>query len=148
MVGIRGALHPGLTFKNSVTYSFQELFEYSDGGQAILSFLGEFTSNPIIVLSPGLKATSGSCYTQYFVSQAQKRGFDVVVVNHRGLYGCKLSSPKLYSVNSVIDIKEPVEQIKKRFLGRKVFAVGCSMGANRLACYLGEGAEVDGAVCV
>jgi uncharacterized protein len=88
------------------------------------------------------------------VKEANKRGFDIAVISHRGMYGCKLSSPRLYHASSTIDLREPMNDIYQRFCkpyGRKLMAVGCSLGANRLACTLGEDGDecvLDAAVCV
>jgi predicted alpha/beta-fold hydrolase len=39
--------------------------------------------------------------------------------------------------------------LKKKFPEKKIVAVGCSLGANRLACYLGEeDCLVDAAACM
>lgn len=77
-----------------------------------------------------------------------------MVINHRGLLGCKLSSPKLYTASSTEDVREPMLEIYEKYCkanGRKIMAVGCSLGANRLACMLGEEGEdcvLDAACCV
>ena len=57
---------------------------------------------------PGLTATSMGVYIMNVVKEAYEKGFDVVVVNHRGLAGCPLSSPKLYHGGSTDDFREPL----------------------------------------
>lgn len=76
----------------------------------------------------------------------------MVVINHRGLAGCELSSPKLYSGESTIDFREPMLHIKKTYgQGRKLMAVGTSLGAHRLCLALGEDGKsspIHAACCV
>lgn len=141
-----------------------ELFKYSDGGQTILAYLGdcfaqelspeEVKDRPIMLIVPGLTSTSYECYVQNLVREAHKRDFDIIVINHRGLAGCELSSPQLYTGASTIDIREPMKYIHQKYCqksGRKLMAVGMSLGAHRLCCTLGEDGEeslLDAACCV
>ena len=51
-----------------------------------------------------------------------------------------ISSPYLYGFSSSQDLKEIIEHIQSEFngIGRKLMAIGVSLGANRVACLLGE----------
>jgi predicted alpha/beta-fold hydrolase len=122
LIGLREKLYPAMTSKTRLEYTKRELFKYSDGGQTILAFLGDcfseaevdpktFINRPILLIIPGLTSTSYECYIQNLVMDAHKREFDVIVINHRGLAGCELSSPKLYSGESTIDFREPMNYI-------------------------------------
>ena len=71
-------------------------------------------------------------------------GYDVVVINYRGLAGAQLTSPKLYSSTSWQDVAEPMSYIKSKYctdqnncINRKLFAIGISLGANILAVLVG-----------
>ena len=75
----------------------------------------------------------------------------MVVVNHRGLSGCKLSTPKLYHGASTEDFREPLRMVHQKNPGKKIMAIGCSLGANKLAMVMGEDGEeciIDAAVCI
>lgn len=82
------------------------------------------------------------------VKDASQRGYDVVVINYRGLAGAKLVTPKLYQGASIDDIIEPIKHIQKKYKA-KYFAIGCSMGGNILANALGstENLNLQSAIC-
>jgi len=75
------------------------------------------------------------------VKAAYKKGFDVVVVNHRGLGGLKLTTPKLYSSIAIDDFSDAIDFIDKKYPGRKLFALGASLGGNILGNILGYQGE-------
>jgi len=62
----------------------------------------------------------------------QGNGYDVAVINWRGLPDCKLSSPKMYYSYSIDDFIEPITSIYERFIkdqDYKLFCIGFSMGS-------------------
>lgn len=85
-------------------------------------------------------------------------GFDVAVINYRGLAGAKLTSPKMWTAESWEDVLEATQVLFKKYVNgtnRKVFAVGFSMGANILSILLGHisdgnqsGIKFDGACII
>jgi len=79
------------------------------------------------------------------VLAAESRGFEVVVINYRGLNGVELATPKLYNSMAYKDIQEPMKHIYDKYckdFNRQVFGIGCSMGGNILGNMLGfEGQE-------
>lgn len=80
-------------------------------------------------------------YVQNIVEKSVKEGFEVAVINHRGLGGANLATPKMYCQNSHTDLLEAMNYVYNQYCkkwNRKVFAIGCSMGANLLANALGE----------
>ena len=113
-----------------------------------------FKERPVVIMLPGLVNTSDYVQIRGFAEAIYKRDCDVVVINSRGLAGCPLTTPHLYSWNNTQDIREPVQEIYKKYVepfGRKFLAIGCSLGAHRLACLLGEDGEnslFDAACCV
>lgn len=42
---------------------------------------------------------------------AHERGYDVCVINYRGLAGAKLVTPKLYTAMSAMDVEEPMRYV-------------------------------------
>lgn len=94
---------------------------------------------------PGLTSTAQSGYIKHVVERAAARGYEVVVINYRGLAGMELKTPKLYNSYAYQDVLEPMTHVyNKHCRGkeRQAFAVGCSMGANILANLMGH--EGDG----
>lgn len=66
---------------------------------------------------------------------------------------CEISSPSLYAFNGTKDLKEIIEHIHSEFngIGRKLMVIGVSLGANRVACLLGELGEtnlINAACCI
>ena len=136
-------------FHGDFVYTKRQLFCFKDGGKTYLDFMGDFVSRPILFIAPGLTSDSQTGYIRAMVRQAYARGFDVCVINYRGLAGCQLYTPKLFNSNAYMDVLEPIKEISAQNKDRKIFAVGCSMGANILANMLGyEGKVVDAAVIV
>ena len=135
-------------------YDRRELFTLSDGGQIYIDMQGSrFKRNiqskrPILFILPGLSSDSQTPYILNMVKDASARGYDVAVINYRGLAGAKLVTPKLYEANSIMDIIEPIRHIQKKHKA-KYFAMGCSMGGNILANALGsnENLNLESAVC-
>ena len=72
------------------------------------------------------------------------QGFDVVVINYRGLASAPLTTPRLYTANGWEDVLEPMKYIYEKYCrphNRKAFAMGCSMGAGILGNLLGHEGE-------
>ena len=110
--------------------------------------------NPLLFIVPGIASHSQNMYVRSIVDTASKRGYDVAVINYRGLAGADLMSPRLFHAGCHEDILEPMKYIYEKYgrgTGRKVFAIGCSMGGGILANLLGsEGTDcfLDAASCV
>ena len=71
----------------------------------------------------------------------QESGYDVVVINYRGLAGIELATSKVYCSYAYMDIVEPMEYVYNKYClnpKKKAYAIGCSMGANILANLLGH----------
>jgi predicted alpha/beta-fold hydrolase len=83
---------------------------------------------------------SQTIYVRNIVEFAKNDGYDVVVINYRGMAGINLHTPKLYSSFAWQDISEPIEYIHKKYcqnLDKKLYAIGCSLGSMILANMLG-----------
>ena len=121
-------------------YDRRDLFTLSDGGQIYLDYMGEFKTNdsrPLLFVVPGLYGNSQSIYIRNIAKIGKQRGYDVVVINYRGLCGAKLTSPRLYCSYSYEDIQEPIVSLHEKYPEKKIFAVACSMGANILTNMIG-----------
>ena len=101
---------------------------------------------PLIIISPGITSDQMSYYVRNIVELSCKEGFEVVVINHRGLAGAKLATPKMYCQDSSNDLLEAMNYVYEQYCkkwNRKVFAIGCSMGANLLANALGDQGDLS-----
>ncbi|CAJ1976809.1 unnamed protein product [Sphenostylis stenocarpa] len=139
----------------------RELFRTADGGTIALDWLlssdvsddvvSEDESTPIVVVLPGLTSDSSSQYIKHLAYQTAKRGWKVVVCNHRGLGGVSITSDISYNAGWTEDVRTVVNYLHKERSKAPLFVVGTSIGANILVKYLGEDGEnipVAGAVAV
>jgi predicted alpha/beta-fold hydrolase len=82
------------------------------------------------------------------------QGYDVVVINYRGLAGAPLTTPRLYTAYSWEDVLEPMKFVYEKYCvpeGKQAFAMGCSMGSGilgNLIGHLGENCFLEAATLV
>ncbi|KAL5846036.1 hypothetical protein ACOSQ3_009560 [Xanthoceras sorbifolium] len=150
----------------SLSYT-RQLFHLSDGGIIALDWLmssnvfgGSFSmsnaiskddTTPIVLVIPGLTSDSSSAYIKHLAFHMAKRGWNVVVSNHRGLGGVSITSDCFYNAGWTEDMREVVNYLHHEYLKAPLFTVGTSIGANILVKYLGEDGEnspVAGAVAI
>jgi len=105
------------------------------------------SDRPLLVFVPGLTSHSLTPYVVHIVESFYNRGFDVAVINYRGLAGAKLNTPRLYTANATDDVREPIKWIYEKYIKQPagspikeapVVAMGCSLGASNLANVLGD----------
>ncbi|CAL5209270.1 unnamed protein product [Lathyrus oleraceus] len=139
----------------------RQLFTTSDGGTLALdwvtnsddssSVVNKDESTPIAILIPGLTSDSSAPYLKHLAYHTAKRGWKVVVSNHRGLGGVPITSDIFYNSGWTEDTRTVVNYVHKENPKAPLFIVGNSVGANILVKYLGEEGEntpVAGAVAV
>lgn len=134
----------------------RELYQLEDGGQVALDWLTTSDSlgpsTPILLLLHGLTGGSQESYIQHFMYEVLSvvECRPVVMVN-RGLGGVELKTWVPYNAGRTEDIRAVVVEIHRRFPDAPIVAAGFSLGANILACYLGQEKEnciLSAAVCV
>nr|XP_043620904.1 embryogenesis-associated protein EMB8-like [Erigeron canadensis] len=130
----------------------RELFLYSDGGTVALDWLMNFDETnfqvngsntdakvvPLVIVVPGLTSYSESPYIKHIAYMMAKRGWNVVIYNHRGLAGVPLTSDCVYHPGWTEDLRQVVNHIHNRQPETPLYAIGTSIGANVLVKYLGE----------
>ncbi|XP_058769985.1 embryogenesis-associated protein EMB8-like isoform X1 [Vicia villosa] len=139
----------------------RQLFTTSDGGTLALdwvinsddssSVVNKDESTPIAILIPGLTSDSSAPYLKHLAYHTAKRGWKVVVSNHRGLGGVPITSDVFYNSGWTEDTRTVVNYLHKENPKAPLFMVGNSVGANILVKYLGEEGEntpVAGAVAI
>ncbi|KAL6962042.1 hypothetical protein U1Q18_036998 [Sarracenia purpurea var. burkii] len=145
----------------------RQLFHASDGGTIALDWLlnndvpedGTHMNNsiskddttPIMVVIPGLTSDSASAYIKHLAFNTAKKGWNVVVINHRGLGGVSTTSDCFYNAGWTEDTRDILDYLHGEYVKAPLFAVGTSIGANILVKYLGEDGEnvpVAGAVAI
>ncbi|WCJ18477.1 alpha/beta-Hydrolases superfamily protein [Euphorbia peplus] len=139
----------------SPTFSYtRRLFKATDGGTLALDWLTpaaveEGVSNksdallqdekaPIVIVTPGLTSDSSAAYIKNIAFAMARKGWNVVVCNHRGLGGIPITSDCFYSAGWTEDLRSIIEHIHSQYPEAPLYAVGTSIGANILVKYLGE----------
>ncbi|XP_045826983.1 embryogenesis-associated protein EMB8-like [Trifolium pratense] len=154
-------------FGNPPIFKYKrQLFNTPDGGTIALDWVmnsvsenaghmddvvNKGESTPIVVIIPGLTSDSNSPYLKHLAYHTAKRGWKVVVSNHRGLGGVSITSDCFYNAGWTEDARTVVNYVHKENPRRPLFVIGTSIGANVLIKYLGEDGEnvpIAGAVAV
>lgn len=133
----------------------RETVTFSDGGQAGLDWHGEDTeegkgedtdsSQPIVLILPGLTGSSQSEYVKTFVNVAlEEVGARCVVFNYRGRGGCALQGPRTYCASDSRDLAEILVHMKATHPSAPILAVGISLGGIILGNYMADTGEAAG----
>ncbi|XP_021767914.1 embryogenesis-associated protein EMB8-like [Chenopodium quinoa] len=94
--------------------------------------------SPVLILLPGLTGGSDDTYVRHMLIRARKLGWRVVVFNSRGCGNSPVTTPQFYSASFTGDLTEVIAHVSGRYPEAKLYAVGWSLGANILVCYLGQ----------
>ncbi|XP_047076523.1 embryogenesis-associated protein EMB8-like isoform X1 [Lolium rigidum] len=136
----------------SFTYN-RQLYTVRDGGTVALDWflasdledadgiISQDASTPLVVVVPGLTSDSDSAYVKHLVHSMARKGWNVVVSNHRGLGGVSITSDCLYNGGWTDDVREIINYLHHKYPEAPIFCVGTSIGANILVKYLGEEGE-------
>ena len=106
---------------------------------------------PVLILMSGIAGGSHDKYLKHFLRRAHRSGYRVVAFNCRGTSSSPLTTPQFYSASFTGDVRAVVDELRGRWPGAKMFAVGWSLGANILTNFLGEegsAAKLDAAVAM
>ncbi|KAI7745959.1 hypothetical protein M8C21_029266 [Ambrosia artemisiifolia] len=145
----------------------REVLDTGDGGIVALDWLARHdvvenddtgnnevrqdANTPVVIVIPGLTSDSDSVYIKHLTFYMAKRGWNVVVSNHRGLGGVPLTSDFFYNGGWTEDLRKVVKHIRAQSPDVPLFVVGTSLGANMMVKYLGEDGDdilIDGAAAV
>ncbi|XP_065848275.1 embryogenesis-associated protein EMB8 isoform X2 [Euphorbia lathyris] len=125
--------------------------DVSGGSLGMNNSISKDDKTPIVILVPGLTSDSASPYIKHFSFYMAKRGWNIVVGNHRGLGGVSVTSDCFYNAGWTEDVRVLVNYLHQEYPNAPILAVGTSIGANILVKYLGEEGErthVAGAVAI
>ncbi|GAB4579713.1 MAG: hydrolase [Anaerolineales bacterium] len=93
---------------------------------------------PLVLLMHGLEGDSHSGYISETIRHLAGYGLPSVALNHRGCSGEPNHSPRAYHSGETGDLAFVIAWLGEKFPGRRLMAVGFSLGANMLIRYLGE----------
>jgi predicted alpha/beta-fold hydrolase len=106
---------------------------------------------PVVVLFHGLEGSARRGYAINTYRELYTRGIASVGVNFRSCSGESNRTARFYHSGETEDIAFVLDYVKRVHAGRRVGAVGFSLGGNALLKYLGETGEralIDAAVAV
>ncbi|XP_016539020.2 embryogenesis-associated protein EMB8 isoform X2 [Capsicum annuum] len=128
----------------------RQIFHISDGGNIALDWLRKVDvekpsierldgvqrddKSPILLVIPGLTSDSYSAYIKHLTFKMAKRGWHVVVSNHRGLGGVSVTSDRFYNAAWTEDVRKVIDHLHTQYHQAPLFVVGLSFGANLLIC--------------
>jgi len=95
------------------------------------------SEKPVVLILHGINNSSRTPYIQYIMRHLDASGFESVCVNMRGHgSGNDLCSSRMYTARMDDDIATAVQHIQLTRQPPALYAVGFSLGANQLLCFL------------
>lgn len=96
--------------------------------------------SPVVLVLHGLEGCSKRNYVRNVCAELLTRGVTPVAMNFRGCSGEVNRIPRFYHSGETSDVRWVLRQIRDRFPGRRLGAMGFSLGGNVLLKLLGENA--------
>lgn len=118
-----------------------ELYTLPDGDELELNWMQpskEAANAPMVVVLHGLAGNIHSHYIQGILAQCRAQHWPAVLMHFRGCNGKPNKLPRAYHSGDTADVAAVLHEITQRFPGRRLVAVGYSLGANVLLKYCGE----------
>ena len=98
----------------------------------------------LVLILHGLEGSARSGYAYQLYLRLSMAGIPAVGLNFRSCSGELNRAPRLYHSGETGDVRWVIDRLRKRFPGRRLAAVGVSLGGNVLLKYLGETGESSG----
>ena len=102
---------------------------------------------PVVVLFHGLEGSARRGYAINTYNELFARGIGAVGVNFRSCSGELNRTARFYHSGETSDIRFVLEQLALHYPGRRMGAIGFSLGGNALLKYLGEDGDAARVAC-
>ena len=128
------------SFLGGVPAPYQERVEIPtpDDDFLELDVISQKNDKPVIALFHGLEGSSERYYMTELAQDLKEEGYSVVAMNFRSCGSRMNRQPRFYHSGETKDYATLFSWIEQKFPGKKIGAVGFSLGANALLKSLGE----------
>jgi predicted alpha/beta-fold hydrolase len=134
--------------KNTVPLR-RERWDTPDGDFLDLDFVDadQLRDDRLVLVLHGLEGSARSGYAFQLYRQLVRRGIAAVGLNFRSCSGELNRGLRLYHSGETEDLRWVLGRLAERFPGRRLSAIGISLGGNVLLKYLGESGDHSGLEC-